>query len=321
MRNKHRFVPPINRVAHLRLGLIFILCFTLTIGLAQSVQQSHLQLSSQEVVAVLTGEKPIVGQQRITSRWTRQERALSRKYLQSVFSELGLDFKEQPYRMPNLHAFQDFLLGPFRGANLYGVLPATTPSEEYLLLGAHYDTEKGAPGANDNASAIAVIYGVVAALISEEKREKNLLVVFFDQEEEDNVGSRAFLRFLAGKPWEIHSVHTIDQMGWDADGDRNIEIELPTEELEMRYRKAAAALGVKAHVTGVNSSDHQAFRNAGYPAVGIAEEYANGDSTPYKDTPADTFATVNFEYLQSTTQLMLLVFQDLLLLDKPLEDE
>ncbi|MEM9261933.1 MAG: M28 family peptidase, partial [Bacteroidota bacterium] len=132
-------------------------------------------------MAKLTGQEALPSGSVLLSRWTWQERGLSRKYLQKTFSELGLDLKEHTYRMPNVHLFQDFILGPFRGANLYGILPATTTSNEYLLLGAHYDTEKGAPGANDNASAIALIYGVVAALISEEKRTKNLLVVFFDQ--------------------------------------------------------------------------------------------------------------------------------------------
>lgn len=271
-----------------------------------------IETKQKELVAQLTGKEELPSGSVLHSRWTWKERALSRKYLQNAFAELGLDLKEQAYRMPNLHAFQDFLLAPFRGANLYGVLPATTTSNEYLLLGAHYDTEKGAPGANDNASAIALIYGVVAALVSEEKRTKNLLIVFFDQEEEDNVGSRAFIRFLAKQPWKIHSVHTIDQMGWDADGDRNIEIELPPEDLRKHYQAAASGVGVVVHVTGVDASDHQAFRAAGYAALGITEEFVNGDTSPYKDTAEDTFDTLNFPFLYSTTELITLVFQDLL---------
>ena len=42
----------------------------------------------------------------------------------------------------------------------------------------------------------------------------------------------------------------------------------------------------------------------GYPAVGITEEYRNKDTTPHIHRPGDTLETVNFDYLASTTTLM-----------------
>lgn len=295
---------------------LFPLLLLVATTAAQEEQVPHGWSDQQVLVAKLSGELPITEGQRLSSRWTAAERTQSREFLQQYFAMEGLTLIEQAYAMPNTYAFQDLLLGPFRGANLYGILPSTTPSKDYVLLGAHYDTERNAPGAIDNASSIAVIYGIVQQLLQLEQRDKNLLVVFFDQEEEEIVGSRAFIKFLATQNWEIASVHTMDMMGWDQDGDRAIEIELPTPILVPHYLLVGKSLGIPIHQTRVNGSDHQAFREAGFTVTGITGEYANGDSTPYKDTPADTYDTVNFEFVESSTKLLSRVFTQLVQGDK-----
>ncbi|MEM9929608.1 MAG: M28 family peptidase [Bacteroidota bacterium] len=302
----------LNKFSVLKIASGIVCLLLCTILPAQEPIQSEWIATQRAILASLTGENTIVDDRKITSRWTAEERALSRQFLQEVFRNTSMELTEQPYRMPNLHAFQDLILGPFRGANLFGILPATEASNEYVILGAHYDTERKAPGANDNASAIAVIYGVTKALQKLDRRDKNFLIVFFDQEEEENVGSRAFINYLKQQPWIISSVHTIDQMGWDKDQDRAIEIELPDEQLIPYYEAAGKAMTIHIHHTRVNASDHQAFRKAGYVVTGITEEFANGDTSPYKDTPADTMETIDFGYLKSTTDLLTQVFKDLL---------
>lgn len=266
--------------------------------------EGSLLIRQQQLVAALTGYAPTTGDITLSSRWSAPERAISRVCIRAYFTDLGISLQEQAYQMPNVHAFQDLLLGPFEGANLYGILPSTRPSDEYLILGAHYDTERFAPGANDNASAIAAIYGVVETVSAATQRDRNLMIVFFDQEEEGNVGSRAFIKYLRTQPWRIQSVHTIDQLGWDKDGDRAIELELPAAELAEAYKGAGAALSLTVHTTRVNASDHQAFRAAGYVVTGITEEFANGDTSPFKDTAKDTYDTVDFRYVESTTRLL-----------------
>ena len=138
------------------------------------------------------------------------------------------------------------------------------------------------------------------------------MLVFFDQEEEGLVGSRAFVKFLRKNEYEIHSVHTFDQMGWDNDQDRAIELELPTSELEALYKLKAKEFGIQVHVTKVNSTDHHSFREQGFNAVGITEEYVNDDTTPFKDTAMDTYDTVSLAYIESTTQLVYEVIKDII---------
>jgi hypothetical protein len=104
----------------------------------------------------------------------------------------------------------------------------------------------------------------------------------------------------------VVGVHTIDQMGWDSDGDGAIELELPYEGALDLYVEASRGSGFASviHVTEETGSDHTAFRRLGMPAVGLTEEYRNGDTTPHIHRPTDTWDTVDFGYLAAATGLV-----------------
>ncbi len=87
------------------------------------------------------------------------------------------------------------------GVNL--VLRKNGTSEKHIVLGAHYDTVPGCPGANDNFSAIAVLYGVAQAF-GKKKLKHGLTLCIFDEEEIDCLGSRAYV--------QQHGVHDIKAM-------------------------------------------------------------------------------------------------------------
>ncbi|MEQ8629017.1 M28 family peptidase [Ekhidna sp.] len=248
----------------------------------------------------------------LNARSSSEERDLARDYLKDRIRSLGLEPKENTYLMPNLNPLIDLLFSPFKGANIYTVLPATVESDEYVVLGAHFDTEVGCPGAIDNGTGVALIYSVVKKLQLVQNRSKNIMLVFFDQEEEELVGSQAFAKFLKKQQWKIHSVHTFDMVGWDADGDREMELELPTPELENAYYGVASRLEIPLYVTSINSTDHHSFRQVGFPAIGVNEAYGKRDSSPFKDTPEDTFDTVNFDYLAGSTLFVFEVMKEIM---------
>jgi Zn-dependent M28 family amino/carboxypeptidase len=102
----------------------------------------------------------------------------------------------------------------------------------------------------------------------------------------------------------VAAVHTLDQVGWDADGDRVFEVELPTPALEARYRAAAELVGVTISITDTTATDHTAFRERGFAAVGLTEEYRGGDTTPHYHRPTDTPDTVDIGYLTLAAQLL-----------------
>jgi Zn-dependent M28 family amino/carboxypeptidase len=67
-------------------------------------------------------------------------------YLESAFSKLGYHPTRQSYEVQGK-----------RFANLIAERKGNTASEEVLVVGAHYDSHKDSPGANDNGSAVATV--------------------------------------------------------------------------------------------------------------------------------------------------------------------
>jgi Zn-dependent M28 family amino/carboxypeptidase len=254
--------------------------------------------SPESIVAVLSGRDEIEAGRRLADRSTSDNRRLVRGYLAQLFTAAGLS--------PVRHAYQA------DGENIYAVLPATLATSEIIILGAHFDSVRRSPGANDNATGVALVQAVGEAMAQLRCRSRALSLVYFDQEENGLVGSRAFAVKMQGEESEVHSVHTIDQMGWDRDGDRAIELELPPAQLFALYERHAEQMGITVHSTRTPSSDHSSFRDLGFDALGITEEYVNGDTTPHYHRSTDTFDTVNFDYLRSTTELMKAVFTELL---------
>lgn len=274
---------------------LLLTAMTLAFAAPGYAQVSHDQ---RDIVAALSGESEIASGILLADRQSVAARLSVRTYLQDLLEDLGIE--------PQSHAYRQ------NAANVFGTLPSTTGSTSTIVLGAHFDSVRRSPGANDNASGVALIDGVAATMTQLACRSRNLVVVFFDEEELGLVGSAAFARRLRDAGDDVHSVHTADQMGWDADGDRAVEIERPSAALRALYTSVAQREGILAHVTSTGSTDHESFRNLGFQAVGLTEEYVNGDTTPHYHRATDTYDTIDFEYLASSTRLMTEVMRELL---------
>ncbi|MFC2096991.1 M28 family metallopeptidase [Bacteroidota bacterium] len=244
-------------------------------------------------MAKISGGKEIIPGTKLHDRSSLENRKISRSYFTEVFRKLGYEALVQSYSD--------------EGENIYVILKASRPSDEYIVLGAHYDSPKDSPGANDNGTGVAVVLAAAQCLNEIKDRSKNFIFVLFDQEERGLVGSRNFAGMINKENMNVHSAHTIDQMGWDNDGDRAIELEIPYDGASKLYENAAKALNMELqiHITKVSGSDHYAFRKFGYKAVGLTEEYRNGDTTPHFHLKTDTYETINFNYLESSTKLII----------------
>ena len=279
----------------------------------KSNQTSNLIKEQKEIIGILSGEFKLKDGKRITSRWSNKEKTIARSYLKNLIVNIGLEAEEQKYVLPNVNPALDLLLSPFKGTNVYAILPSTTKNEEYVILGAHYDTGcRNCPGAIDDASGVTLAFSVFKRLSLLKRRDKNVVLVLFDQEEEDLVGSRAFAKYLKNEKFNVHSVHTFDMIGTDNDSNREMELELPTKELENVYRIHAKKFNIPIYTIDINSTDHHSFRELSFNAVGVNEAYGKSDTTPYKDTPKDTYDKVNFEYLASSTLFVLSVLTEII---------
>ncbi|HEY0715422.1 MAG TPA: M28 family peptidase, partial [Polyangia bacterium] len=243
-----------------------------------------------DIVGRLAGAVEIAPGVRLADRANASNRTRARAYLKQLFADLMLPAEEHAYGT---------------GSNVFALLRSTTGNAATVVLGAHFDTVVASPGANDNATGVAAVMAVARFASKLTCRAKNLLFVLFDEEEIGLVGSRRFAAKLKAEGTVVHSVHTIDQMGWDENGDRLIELEAPDPGLRELYEAAARELGevIPMRTTNTMTTDHAAFRPT-FPAIGITEGYRSGDTTPHYHKASDTFPTVNFPYLQSTTTLL-----------------
>jgi Zn-dependent M28 family amino/carboxypeptidase len=279
--------------------LLFMMVFSLTAFKAgdRGIPEKKEIDEQKEIVGRLTGYLPVTDTFRLRDRSNVENKKLCLKYLTTLLKNYCKDVTVQSYSGT--------------GNNVSGIIPSTGSSQQYIIIGAHYDGVRNSPAANDNATGVAVIYSVGKYISKLAIRRYNTIIVFFDEEEKGLVGSRAFAAKIKSDSLKVHSVHTIDQMGWDNDGDRGIELELPSESLKEVYLKVAAENKIKfpIHITRVGSTDHSSFRRLGYNATGITEEYFNKDTTPHYHRSTDSYSTVNFDYLESTTSYLQKVFK------------
>jgi acetylornithine deacetylase/succinyl-diaminopimelate desuccinylase-like protein len=75
------------------------------------------------------------------------------QYIEKEFLKMGLDVKENPFQWQGKS---------YR--NIVGDKAGKTFPDRVLILGAHYDTVPGSPGADDNASAVSVLLEVARAI-------------------------------------------------------------------------------------------------------------------------------------------------------------
>lgn len=267
------------------------------LSLVTSFSLNAFQDTQQQVLAKLTGKLPIKEEIKLTNRYEQANREMVADYLVEQLEWFCDGAFKDPYSET--------------GTNVVAAIRATTESSDWIVLGAHYDSVKDSPGANDNASGVALVYEVAKHIASLSERKYNVWIVFFDEEEKGLIGSRDFAAKMKKDEINILSAHTIDQMGWDNDGDRGIELEMPDEALLAHYQKVAQdhEISFPIHTTQVTSTDHTAFRELGFKAIGITEEYKNRDTTPHYHKSTDTYETIDLEYLQSTTAYMKLVFE------------
>lgn len=202
-----------------------------------------------------------------------------------------------------------------------------------LLIGAHYDSVPGSPGADDNASAVAALLAVARSLALLDAR---LPVVFvaFNREEEGLLGSQSFSRHLKSeRPFQVREAHVLEMLGFTATTITQRKPALPIRLPERAdflgliakaraNRTIPALLGTaRAHVPELavlglrvwfgldryfpvlRRSDHAPLWDAGIPAVMWTDtaEFRN----PNYHQPTDTPDTLDYAFLTRVTQLLL----------------
>ena len=217
--------------------------------------------------------------------------------------------------------FQDYAIRDGRFRNVVGYLQGTDPAAGAFVVGAHYDAFGGFPGADDNASGVAVLLELARSLPQRDVRAARYFVAFSTEEPPffgtDDMGSAHFAAKLQAEAVDVELVLVLDMVGRYSNAKDSQEMPLPglgllyprrgnfvaivadlgSGDAIGRVKKAMLAtetlpvhsFRAPAFIQLVHMSDHLAFRKLGLPAVQITDtgfmrvpEYHTPDDTPEK---------------------------------------
>jgi Zn-dependent M28 family amino/carboxypeptidase len=233
-----------------------------------------------------------------------------------------------------LHSFGYTLL--LQGS-YHNIVVTSSGAEEgpYLLLGAHYDSVPGTPGADDNGSAVAVC--LECARLVKEHGVGSTMIVLFNREEDGLLGSSEFVAYLAAQSaWAVEEAHIFEMVGFRnrAPGSQRMPPGLPGVAapdvgdflalLANRHSNAIAEdlltlaatyvpdppvlalkiyLGIETFFGHLLRSDHAPFWNAGIPSLMWTDtsEFRN----PHYHLASDTPDTLDYDFLSQVAKLAL----------------
>jgi peptidase M28-like protein len=217
-------------------------------------------------------------------------------YLRDALARLGYQVGVQP-----------FAAGGETFSNVEVVIPGGSHGDEIVVVGGHYDSVEGSPGADDNASGSAAVLALARLLAAERPARTVRLVLFANEEppffESSGMGSRVYAAQAAQRGERIVAMFSLETIGHYADERGSQQYPFPfglfypdrgdfvafvanlqSARLVRRsigiFRRTTAfpseGVAAPAWVPGISLSDHASFWRHGWPAVMIT------DTAPYR---------------------------------------
>ncbi len=179
-------------------------------------------------------------------------------------------------------------------ANVAATKRGATRPEEIVVVGAHYDTVPGSPGANDNASGVAVVLEA-ARVLAGTPTPRTVQFVLFSAEELGLFGSVAFAQ---ERRRGVVAMINIDMVGW---GEALTAGSSPGRDETMVNAavEVARTLGIPLTRFRSAGSDHASFEQVGIPAV-----FLHRGVDPHYHRPTDLPPVVDPRNLEEATRLV-----------------
>lgn len=225
--------------------------------------------------------------------------------VQREFERWGYQVRRQDFRAPAGNSWGiDVPGGPTR--NLIATTPGFDATRPHRIVGAHLDTVPQAPGAEDNASGVAVVLELARMAAAEPPPVPVMFVAFGAEEPRGpgddwhHFGSRTMVERLDREQRRaLVGMVSLDRVGVGR------EVPVSTGGLEppvvrSQLMRAAKRVDVPAFVDEANqSSDHWSFDKAGLPSARLG-------STPYAGyhSAGDVPAVVSQAQLDRVGQLI-----------------
>ncbi|MHA1649530.1 MAG: M28 family peptidase [Candidatus Helarchaeota archaeon] len=194
-------------------------------------------------------------------------------------------------------------------SNVVARINGTTRKDELIIISAHYDSismDQTAPGANDNAVAVALCMEIMGIIQNHFTLNRTLLFISFAGEEQAFIGSQAWINQHKNELANVVAVINLDMIGygtylsilkndqseWLADA-----IIGASSPIDLTFTKSNSPYPESARF------DHETFWLARIPCVSLFEA---GYIYPYYHTSEDTIDKVLFSLVEKCSQVTLL---------------
>lgn len=206
-------------------------------------------------------------------------------------------------------------------SNIEATLEGSSHPDEVLVIGAHYDTVGGCPGANDNATGIAAMIELARRFAGRPQARTVRFVAFANEEppffQTAQMGSVVYARTARARGDRITGMLALETMGYYSDAPGSQQYPVPEmaglypdvgnfigfvsddtsagllESAGEAFTEGTAlplqAAAMPAGLPGVGWSDHWSFWQVGYPALMVTDTapwrypwYHTADDTPDK---------------------------------------
>jgi Zn-dependent M28 family amino/carboxypeptidase len=250
--------------------------------------------------------------------------AAAAAYIERQFIEIGDKVTRQEYRAAETQT-----------ANLVAERRGSHFPEQIIVVGAHYDTVPTTPGADDNASAVAMLIEV-ARLLAPHPTRRTLRFVSFSCEEPphfyaDTMGSHQYARQCRDRAENIVGMICLEMVGYYSTAPRSQQVpptiprlfrrafprrgdflaavgNLKSLKLLWAFRRGFKranrhfplySIALPERITEIGMSDNSSFWDHGYPALMITD--TSFLRNPHYHTPSDTPDTLDYPRMALAT--------------------
>lgn len=244
-------------------------------------------------------------------------------FVERRLASLGYRVRREPFRVIGTEG------AGIEFVNLVADRSGTTRAQELIVVGAHYDSALGTPGADDNASGVAAMLAL-AETFARRDTARTIRFVAFANEEPPFFQTSGMGSFVAARRWKqrgddvaaMLSLETIgtfsdepgsqqyppafawlypsqgDFMGFVGDTSSLGLVHRAVKEFRSAGRVPAEGSAVPRFVPGIDWSDHWSFWEQGWPALMVTT------TAPYRNPryhePNDLPSYLDYERLART---------------------
>jgi hypothetical protein len=215
---------------------------------------------------------------------------------------------------------ETYMLGRDELRNVVAEIPGTSRKSEVVVIGAHYDSVMGTPGANDNGSGTVAVLALARAFAGKKPARTLRFVLFANEEppyfQDHDMGSLVYAKGCRARNEDVVAMFSLETMGAYYDAPKSQHYPRPFNLLYPSVGNFIAFVGnygsrsltrravgtFRAHATlpsegaavpdffpGVGWSDHWSFWQVGYPGVMVTDTavfryvpYHTNEDTPEK---------------------------------------